>query len=188
VILTQGQTQKVEIEAEKEVLGDIITEVRGGDLVIRTADHIWKNIGQVRVYITMPVISALKVSGSGKIVASNSLGTKDLRLEVSGSGSVDIARLKAQQIETKISGSGSIKISGENASSMNAAISGSGKLEATGLAVGSISVNISGSGNAHVYATETLDTRVSGSGSVIYKGHPRVNANATGSGKTVSAN
>lgn len=188
VILTQGQTQKVEVEAEKELLQDVITEVRGTDLVIRTADHNWKNMGQVRIYITIPVISALKVSGSGSITASNNLEAEDLRLDVSGSGSVKIDRLKAQQIENKISGSGSIKISGENASSLNASISGSGQLEAFGLAVGSVTVSISGSGNARVHATEALNTRISGSGSVIYKGSPRVSANATGSGKTVSAN
>lgn len=188
VILTQGQTQKVEIEAEQEFLKDVITEVRGEELIIRTEDRMWRNMGQVKIYITMPVISALKVTGSGSITASNNLAVDKLRLDVSGSGSVKIDRLKAQQIENKISGSGSIKISGENASSLSASISGSGKLDAFSLAAGSVTVNISGSGNANVQATETLDTRISGSGSVNYKGHPRVNANATGSGKTVSAN
>lgn len=188
VYLTQGNTQKIEIEADKNILPYILTEIRGDELIIKTENGNWRDMGTVNIYITIPNISALSVSGSGKITCKNTLETSAISLNVSGSGSVEITSLKTQRIESKISGSGSIELSGEQASVLEAYISGSGNLDALNLPAGSVEVKISGSGNARVYATEKLDSGIAGSGSVHYKGNPRINANSTGSGKTVQIN
>ncbi len=188
VFLTQGKTQKIEIEAEKNILPYILTEVRGDELIIKTENGTWRNMGTVNIYITIPEISALSVAGSGKIVCKNRLETNAISLNVSGSGSLEIPSLKAQRIESKISGSGSIDLSGEQTSFLEAYISGSGNLDAVNLPAGTVEVKISGSGNARVHATEKLDSAVAGSGNVHYKGNPRINANSTGSGKTVHMN
>jgi hypothetical protein len=185
VILIQGKTQKVEIEAEKNALPVILTEIRGDELVIKTENGKWRDLGTVYIYITMPEITALSVSGSGKISCKNTVITSAINLNVSGSGAIQIADLKAQRIESTISGSGSVQLSGESTSFIEATITGSGSLDAVDLAAKSVNVDVTGSGSVRVFATEELTTSVTGSGNVHYKGNPRINARATGSGKTV---
>ena len=44
-------------------------------------------------------------------------------------------------------------------------------------------MTIGGSGKATVWATESLDARVTGSGTVNYYGDPKVNVSGSGSGR-----
>ena len=47
----------------------ILTEVdMGNTLVIKTKDHIFRNLGPIKVNVTMPEINKLSVSGSGDML------------------------------------------------------------------------------------------------------------------------
>ncbi|MFC1640740.1 GIN domain-containing protein, partial [Patescibacteria group bacterium] len=54
-------------------------------------------------------------------------------------------------------------------------LSGSGKTSAYGLETKTTNAQISGSGKATVNATEELTSDVAGSGSIDYKGDPKIN-------------
>ena len=66
-----GPEFKVVLKGEKSYLNEIITEVSGGRLIIKNENwkmHNWRmNMNEkVTVYITMPELNGLGVSGSGK--------------------------------------------------------------------------------------------------------------------------
>lgn len=185
VYLTQGSTQKVELKGSPETLNKIKTEVKGDRLIIKNEDSGWFNSSSnddLEIYITVSNINSLSVSSSGKILGQNAFKTDDLALSVSGSGKIEL-KTDSDDLDVSISGSGKVDLTG-TASILEASISGSGKVRAEDLRTKSCKVKISGSGSCEVYAEESIDARISGSGSVYYKGDPKnVNSSTSGSGK-----
>jgi hypothetical protein len=188
VHLEQGDRQSVRIEAKSSTLEEIITEVKGRTLIIRfkNSNLFWRsfNPGRVDIYITVPEINALSVSGSGDIVADSKIKSRILDLAVSGSGDISLTNLDAEQVKAAVSGSGDIQIdNGGIADDFEIAISGSGNVRAENFEAKKVSAKISGSGNCRVHATENLAARVAGSGSVLYNGNPQIDSSVAGSGK-----
>jgi hypothetical protein len=190
VFVTQGSPQKVVIEADKGTMEKIETELHGDNLVLKTRDGHWRDLGKINVYITVPEVDNLSVTGSGDLICESSIKTNELELFVSGSGSLRVSKLEAHEVSAEITGSGDIVVAGtsNNDGEMDATITGSGSIKAENFAVSEASVGITGSGSAAVNVTKELETNITGSGSVNYRGNPLINATATGSGKTRSMN
>ena len=114
------------------MLEDILTEVSGGKLVIKKEN--WDNWKmnwneKVTVYITMPELKGLGVSGSGKAEIKDAVKTEDLDLSVSGSGKLYTNDIMVSNLGCSISGSGDIILGGNgNATKADISISGSGDL------------------------------------------------------------
>jgi hypothetical protein len=171
--LTQGSPQKVEVEGAKDILEELETEVDGGRLIIgregKWMDWNWDNNDRVTVYITVPNIEGLSVSGSGDIIGQNTVNTENLDLNVSGSGSLFLDIEAKGDVEADVSGSGDIELKGK-CRRFDSDVSGSGKVD--------LSVAI----------TERADFGVSGSGKIYAKGSAAtVEATISGSGKVLAA-
>jgi len=186
VFITQGNIQSVEIEADKNIMDELITEVDGTTLELKTRKGYWGNLGKVNVYITMPEIDRLSISGSGDIVCEGSLKTPNINLNVTGSGSLILRNLETSGVSSVITGSGDIIIEGlcNGKSELNSVITGSGDFRAENFEVENADINITGSGSAKLYVLKNLKTNITGSGDVSYIGNPLVDARATGSGRT----
>ena len=61
-----GKEYKVVLEGDRDVLEDIITDVSNGRLVIKKEKWRFRMNERVTVYITLPELNGLGVSGSGK--------------------------------------------------------------------------------------------------------------------------
>jgi Putative auto-transporter adhesin, head GIN domain len=182
-----GPEFKVVLEGEKRDLEDIITEVSGSKLVIKKDNWRFNLNEKVTVYITMPELKGLGVSGSGKAEIKDAVKTEELDLSVSGSGKIFTNDLVVSKLGCSISGSGDIVPGGNgNATRADISISGSGNYEGESLKIGTADIHISGSGNCTCNVTETLRAGVSGSGNVTYEGNPKVDAHVSGSGKVRS--
>jgi hypothetical protein len=184
-----GPEFKVVLEGEKRYVEDVITEVSGGKLVIKMENwrmNNWRN-EKVTVYVTMPELNGLGVSGSGKAEIKEAFKTDDLYLNVSGSGKLYISDITASSLDCGISGSGDIILGGSGScSKAKISISGSGNYMGESLKIGTAEVHISGSGNCTCNVTESLKASVSGSGNVSYEGSPKIDAHVSGSGKVRS--
>jgi putative autotransporter adhesin-like protein len=183
LFIKQGSKNEVIIEGDKESIENIETYVSGDRLKIKTESNwSWKNFSKVNVYITIKEFSGISVSGSGDAISDGVIKGDNVDLSVSGSGDIELDLL-ADDIDCSISGSGSMKLSGRGKAA-SLSISGSGKLDASEFEVETVKIRISGSGGAYVYATKELESRISGSGSVRYKGEPDKIANhSSGSGR-----
>ncbi len=183
--LTQGNENKVVIDASDEAMERIVVEGSGSRLVIKTKSGSWnwKNWdgGNITAYVTVRKLEDLDVSGSGVVEGKGRFDSGEMDLSVSGSGSMDLD-VDADAVDIDISGSGKIYLGGK-ADSAKASISGSGKVKADDFVVNSFRANISGSGSCYITANEEIDADVSGSGNVYYKGNPRkLNSHSSGSG------
>nr|WP_319272096.1 head GIN domain-containing protein [uncultured Draconibacterium sp.] len=190
VHLEQGSPQSVRIEAKQSTLEDIITEVNGSKLVIRFPGKsiFQRNYkpGKIDIYISVPDVSGLGISGSGDILADE-IEARIIDLAVSGSGNIKIDELTSEKVKGAISGSGNITIESDGvADELSVSISGSGNFKADRFEAEDVTVSTSGSGNCNVNSNGSLKARIAGSGSVYYKGSPRVDSSVAGSGKVKS--
>ncbi len=182
-----GPEFSVELEGEKNDLEEVITELSGGRLLIKQENWRFNFREKVTVYITMPELEGLGVSGSGKAEILDSVKTEDLDLSVSGSGNLFTSGLTVENIECSISGSGNIRLGGGNVTDAEVSISGSGSFNGEMVKSETMEVRVSGSGNCTCYVTGSLEASVSGSGNVTYKGNPKIDARVSGSGRVRSS-
>jgi hypothetical protein len=171
--LTQGSPQKVEVEGPKDLLEELETEVDNGKLIIGREGKWFEwnsnNNERVNVYITVPNIEGLSVSGSGDLVGQNTINAENLDLNVSGSGSLFLDVEAKGDVEADVSGSGDIELKGK-CRRFDSDVSGSGKVDLA-LAI-----------------AERADFGVSGSGKIYAKGSaPVIEAAISGSGKVLAA-
>jgi hypothetical protein len=183
--ISQGNDYSFTIEGDKDLLKEIIADVRGGNLRIRTegwARFSWNN-SKVIINVTMPQVEGLSVSGSGDIKGVTPINSKSLNLRISGSGDIIIPILSVEDLDVSISGSGDVGVAGKGeASSVKARISGSGDVEVKGILFENADISISGSGDTYLEASKNLRARVVGSGDITYSGNPLIDAKVTGSG------
>ena len=183
--LTQGSKNEVIIEADEELLEKIITDVRDDGLVIKFEKwYNYRSIGKINVYVTVKDIEKLIISGSGEITAKTPIKSDELKLVVTGSGSINIDDLTVNEVGSFISGSGDIRMKGKSkAERLDATVTGSGDIFASNIEFDNADLTITGSGSIRVNITNELEATITGSGRIYYKGNPIIDANITGSGK-----
>lgn len=135
----------------------------------------------------------MNVAGSGDITASNIQCSQGFTANVAGSGDIECKQLKAADMDISVAGSGDLKIENALVTSANASVAGSGTVKISGSAdkanysvagsgdlyandfkVQNISASVAGSGDIKCHAVEHLKARVSGSGTIGYKGDPEL--------------
>ena len=163
-----GDHEGLTIEAEDNVVPEILTEMRGSTLVIRYAQQ----GGQMRVRPTQPVRLTLIV--------------KQLqRVDLSGAGNVRVEGLQADHLQTTLSGAGNLEASG-TVKQLDAVLSGAGSYQGGDLRAETATITLSGVGGATVWATQHLNVTVSGVGWVNYYGQPQLTRTVTGLGNVHS--
>jgi hypothetical protein len=184
-----GPEFSVVLEGEKNDLEEVVTEISGDRLQIKQDNWRFDFREKVNVYITMPELTGLGVSGSGKAEIMDAVKDADhLSLSVSGSGKLLTAGLVVDALDCSISGSGNILIgSAGNADRGEISISGSGNYTGQEFEVDHLEVNISGSGSCYCKTGDSLNATISGSGNVTYTGDPKIDARVSGSGHVRSA-
>lgn len=204
--LRQGNTQKVELQGNKEILSSVETKVDGSRLIIHIPGKWnWKwnsDDDDLVVYITVKDLNGVSVGGSGDVIGESKFTTGDIDLNVSGSGSMKIEVESSGRMEANVSGSGELTVRGtaKNFSSdvsgsgrvimnmqvesrSNFGISGSGKIEASGVSR-ELFTEISGSGRVmgSDFQVKRCEIRISGSGNVDIAVQDELDANISGSG------
>ncbi len=185
VFITQGNSRQVLVEGQKNIIDMLELDIR---------DEVWdielddcaRKYDDLRIYITMPYIDYLALSGSGEIVSENTIESSELTLRLSGSGRMNLG-LNTKSLDARISGSGSIRAEGI-ADIADFHISGSGELRTFDMESLIGEVRITGSGDVEVRVLDELDVSISGSGDVYYKGYPALNVHISGSGDVINAN
>jgi hypothetical protein len=188
LIISQGSTESLTIDAEDNVLPQITTSVVGDTLHIDFKNDNFRD----NVIPTKPIIyhlavknlNSIQISGAGSVDATN-LTSDNLSVSSSGAGSIHLLAINAQSVTSEISGVGGVELSGK-VTSQSINISGSGSYNAPDLESQNATVVISGAGGATVWAKTSLNVTVSGAGSVNYYDSPTITKNISGVGSVVS--
>lgn len=206
LIFREGSPQKVEISGSQDILKEVKTEVQGTKLVIEVkgkwSNWNWNKGDELTIYVTVPNLVGLKVSGSGNAQGETPISAGNFSLDISGSGNATINVQASGGIDADISGSGNLELTGK-CSSFKSKISGSGDMELN-VAVGNRAVfDVSGSGDvkakgsadeiktsisgssrisAEDFMTNRADIHISGSGDITIAVKDQIDANISGSG------
>jgi hypothetical protein len=152
--------QSVVVRADSNLLRRVTTQVHAGVLVIGTAGS-FSARRPMRVEISVPSLTALSLSGSGLISATN---------------------IQAQRLSVTLTGSGVVRASG-TLTRLDVSLDGSGDAQLQRLITHDVHAVLNGSGRIVVHATNTLQASVPGSGAIMYSGNPaKVTSSITGSG------
>jgi hypothetical protein len=190
VIITQGEREWLQIEAEEDVLPRIQTEVINGRLIIGLKgdwlDRLSVGVGQIstgviRFNLQVRQVTGLEVLGAGKMLATR-LTAPGLAVHLSGAGSIEIAGLTVGELKVHLSGAGKVELEG-SAEAQEVELSGTGSYQALRLETKRAKVHVSGVGGAAVNVSDELEARISGLGGVQYKGEPRLQTSISGLGK-----
>lgn len=200
LILTQGPTASMQVRGEQRSLANIETIQDGRDLHIGTKGMLLNPKHRLQVELVLPMLEELMVRSSGDTKVSGFSGDKlELRLHGSGnvnfsgryrnlsagahgSGNLHLNAGSSEHVELELVGSGEIKSSG-SCKTLDAQLTGSGDLDARHLAADKVTVDLKGSGTSHVFAKQSADLTLRGSGDIRVLGNPdQRNVNRSGSG------
>lgn len=164
--ITYGNEFKVVLRGSSNLIPRFESKIRSGILYLEY-EHVNVKHDDIEIYVTMPLVERLAISGSGEIDVEGDFPPSDkLRVLVSGSGSVELDRpLTVDQTSVDISGSGNADLE---------------KLQTK-----TADVDVSGSGDVKIKVQNNLKARISGSGKIYYLGSPVVDSSISGSGKVI---
>lgn len=187
-VLVAGTEGNITLEGEENLLEHIITEVKNGNLVIRTENRInlrpsWNK--SIKITIPFKDISSVSLAGSGDLWNEDTIASNTLDVSLAGSGDV-VLKIDAASTKASIAGSGNLTLKGTT-DNLEAKVAGSGDFHGFELQANHTDVSVAGSGDAEVVSKESLRARVSGSGDIEYKGNPKTeDTKVAGSGKIES--
>jgi len=145
--------------------GDIhVTGLEGGNLEFESTGP-----GDTKLEGQLASLRVRQV-GSGDLDTSV-LKAGALDVSVLGSGDVSLGTLSADKLVVSVNGSGGVTASG-TAKSLNGNVLGSGDINFEKLHADDVVLELMGSGDISVYATQSVQARVTGTGDVTIHGNP----------------
>ncbi len=173
VVLTQGNEEKLLLDASDHDMGEIITEVRGSKLIIKLKEtNFSRQVGGVSVCLTFIILTDINVSGAVEIQGTNAMSFNDLKIEGSGASIISL-NIAAKVLNCNLSGASSATLVGQ-AARFDIDLSGAPKLNALEYTAKESNIVASGASTAQVNITEKLKVKGSGASNVQYSGNPAV--------------
>ena len=179
VFLYQGKTESLTVEADKNLMELIVTEVKGDKLRIYTKENI-KKATELNVYLTFEELEMIDISGAVSIEGEGVFEFDELHLDGSGASEINM-EMNVSSLHADFSGASEIELSG-TAGSASFDISGASEIDALDFKISHCELDVSGAAEAKVHVIDMLEVNVSGAASVRYKGDPRVSQDVSGAG------
>jgi hypothetical protein len=185
VTIRRGDAFSIAARGPKAAIDELEVKLDGDTLLIgrkREGFGISRHDGgNVEIRITMPRLTAARLTGSGEIDADLVEGDA-ADVAVTGSGDVRIGKLIAKRAAISLSGSGDVGIDGGTIGAGVYNVMGSGGIDAERLAATTLDISIAGSGDVEAQATGKADIHVLGSGDAVVRGGANCTARTVGSG------
>lgn len=150
-----GTMQKVEVEADDNLLALVETEVQG------VLGH------SLRVDVRG------SLSTENKLIVRVELPVPLQEVTIAGSGDASVLGLQQESIDFTVRGSGNIRAAGE-VRRLHALVQGSGDLKLRGLRAAAAELTVQGSGDIAAEVTQAVTAWVVGSGDITVLGSPEV--------------
>jgi hypothetical protein len=126
----------------------------------------------------------INLSSSGNFYGNKFVINDSLNTHISSSGTIDGIILEGNRLFANLSSSGNITITG-NCKDAEIRLSSRGTVYGSECKINNCDINISGSGGAYLWIIDNLEARISGSGTLRYRGDPKFDFNSSGSGKII---
>lgn len=179
--LREGEP-RVEIRTDQNLMEHIVTEVKGGELVISSNNkHLDSEVMEIVVYYVN--LEEIEIAGAVEIYSPETIDGKSLEIEISGAGEAELD-LRLEKFEVNVSGGAEMSLSGY-ANEANYDLTGAAEIRAFNLQTSVANIDIAGASDLEVNVSDKLNVDIAGAGEVKYIGDPVVNKDITGAGELV---
>jgi hypothetical protein len=180
-----GSGFSIRAEGDTGIMANLEIVKNGDTLEVRRKQHSgfsWGGgeRGHIKIYITMPRITAASTTGSGDMAIDHVDGD-GFKVSATGSGDLSIASLNVQRADFSLTGSGNVSTSG-TAKTGSFSITGSGDIDAAKLSLSQADVRVMGSGGVTAAVAGPAKVDVMGSGDVTLTGGAKCTTSKMGSG------
>ncbi len=183
LFLTQGSTEKVQVETDDNFQDNVTTNVSNGTLELNCSKI--NNPTKLNIYVTAVKLNKLDASGATIVKGENTIKSEVFGLYTSGAAKVKMdidskifnnetsgaanntINLSANEANTEISGAGNLTLTG-TAGTHKTEVSGAGSLKALEFVTDNTRAEVSGAGNAKVFARKQIQADLTGAGSLAY--------------------
>jgi len=161
--------EQVEVEAEDNLFGNIITSVDKETLHIHWKEGEWANSTlPIKIRIPLDSLAALSLNDRGFITVLDTIISDTLTVNSYGGGDMSF-HTAADHIRVNIHGNGNVEAAG-TANHLNLNIYGSGDLSALDLDLQTAFIHTEGNGGARVHVADELKGNTHGRGHVKLRG------------------
>ena len=182
VYLSQGGEHRVTVKADKDIIDDIVTEVRNGILKIYLDRSHWR-ISNISVEVTFVDLNRIKASAGSDIKSDEALKFDDLSVEASSGSDINL-NLTASNLEISASSGSDARLNGKTTSLDIQSSSGS-DIYAFDLDADNVEVNTSSGSDVRITALKTIQVNASGGSDIYVRGNPERQKISTSGGSDV---
>lgn len=117
--VTQGNSGKVTIEYDEVFEDRLIVRYNSGELElgIESKQNIFRNDNKaksgIKVYLQMPTIKDLELSGASSLKATGKFKTDDLEIDLSGASSISGLEIHGEELSVECSGASKLTMAGD---------------------------------------------------------------------------
>jgi len=174
--LTMGDEEKVSIEADDDIIDDIITEVKNGTLHIYIKQNGWFNWGSTnhtkKAYVTVKELTELHASSGSDVRSENTLKGESLEVSAS-SGSDVVIDVYYKNLSVDTSSGSDAKLSGK-VKTFEAESSSGSDIKANKLEAKIAKLRASSGSDISVTVTDELYAHASSGSDINYYGNPQI--------------
>ncbi len=180
--IEKGDDYSVRLEGDEDDLDEVFLKQTGDELEIRyRKDWDWwrnaKRSDRIKVYILMPKLEHLEVSGAceGKV---RNFSNSDISFDIIGASEV-WADVSPNYLGADLTGASELILEGR-AEELEVDLVGASKLDAFNFRVEDADISAMGASTAKVYAQDDLNANASGASTIRYRGSAEVTADSNG--------
>ena len=136
VYFTQSNTYSLRVEGEKKWVNQTKCTVKDGVLLITWAEKgkkTTKNVNGLSIYISAPDLQKVIFEGVGSFNCKSRLSLKDVKFDIQGVGSLNVADLHARSVKITLEGVGNGELT-VDCDRLDASVEGVGSLTLSGKA------------------------------------------------------
>ena len=170
----------VQIECDQNIMPFLYSRVVNCILTIGSDTIICPT--KININLAADNLQAISIDGSGRIFSELPIITDNFSIKLSGSGSIELKSINTKDLSIEVMGSGNVYIAGTT-DKYTAYMDGSGTLNTEDMLAQRAGVSLAGSGLVKVNVNERISSSINGSGMIEYQCSTNdVNNTITGSG------
>lgn len=178
VFITQAPEYSVRVEADENIIDNIGTRVRNGELQVYATESIGK--ATKNVYVHMPKITSLEVNSGADLISESPIESATLAVAGSSGGMLKVA-INAQDTEVDASSGANLDLSGTTGR-LDVDASSGANIRARDLQSSVCKASASSGANISVYAEDELTAGANSGANIRYRGDAVVHKKKSFSG------
>ncbi len=186
VYLSQGDVQKIIVEADENLLDYIETNVDNNTLNVTASANIRRS-KSLKVFVTTTNISEIHTTAGSNLYSEGEISCKDLDISSSAGSNIKL-QIKAEDIKISASAGSNITLEG-NAENTELRASAGSNIKAEELNTNFCDAKTSSGANIWIKVTNRFTGRASSGGNVFYYGNPqKTNIEKSSGGNVIQRN